>query len=196
MLPLVLAASFLAADPLPAADPATFFDGKSLANWEGDAEVWSVDNGEIVGKTTTGLKKNNFLRSKFLVTDFRLTVKVKLTPNKENSGIQFRSAVNEKEEMTGPQADMGAEWWGKLYEEHLRGMLVKDGAGSHVKPDDWNEYVIEAVGPTVKMWLNGHKCVDYTDEKLARKGIVAWQVHSGGPMEVRFKPVKFEVLTK
>lgn len=198
MTAFLVAAAMLApaADPLPPADPAKFFDGKTLEGWAGDTTVWSVEKGEIVGKTTTGLKKNNFLSSKCEVSDFRLSVKVKLVPNKENSGIQFRSAYNKEGIMTGPQADIGAEWWGKLYEEHLRGMLVKDGAGDHVKPEDWNEYVIEAKGPSVKMWLNGFKCVDYTDEKLAKKGVIAFQVHSGGPMEVRFKDIKLEVLTK
>lgn len=196
MTPLLLATALLAAaaDPLPAADPATFFDGKTLAGWDGDKDVWSVENGEIVGKTATGLKKNNFLASKCEVTDFRLTVKVKLTPNKENSGIQFRSGYDAKGIMAGPQADIGAEWWGKLYEEHQRGMLVDKGARDHVKVDDWNEYIVEAKGDTVRMWLNGHKCVDYTDAKLNTRGVIAFQLHSGGPMEVRFKDIKLEVL--
>ena len=36
------------------------FDGKTLAGWTGAAGVWSVDNGEIVGKAS-GLAKNEFL---------------------------------------------------------------------------------------------------------------------------------------
>jgi hypothetical protein len=54
--------------------------------------------------------------------------------------------------------------------------------------------VIQAVGPVVTMWLNGEKVVEYKDEKLARRGIIAFQVHSGGPTEVRFKEIRLEVL--
>jgi putative membrane-bound dehydrogenase-like protein len=171
-----------------------FFNGKNLDNWDGDKELWTVENGEIVGKTTTGLKKNNFLVSQTAVENFKLSLKVKLTPNKENSGIQFRSEPLPNGEMRGPQADIGAGWWGKLYEEEGRGLLAKEGGEKFVKPDEWNDYVIEAVGPTVKIWINGNLCTDYTDEKLARRGPVGLQLHSGGPMEIRFKDVKLEVL--
>ena len=55
--------------------------------------------------------------------DFRLIFEVKLTPNKENSGIQFRSEVLPNGHVKGYQADIGAGWWGKLYEEEGRALL-------------------------------------------------------------------------
>jgi putative membrane-bound dehydrogenase-like protein len=173
-----------------------FFNGKDLTGWDGDKEVWSVQDGAIVGKTEKGLKHNNFLTSAVAVEDFKLSLKVKLTPNTENSGIQFRSERIEGGEMRGPQADIGKGWWGKLYEESARGLLVKEGGEQHVKPNDWNDYVIEAKGPNVKIWINGRKVCDYTDEKLARRGVIGFQVHSGGPTDVRFKDIKLEVLGK
>jgi putative heme-binding domain-containing protein len=173
-----------------------FFNGKDLTGWDGDKEVWSVENGEIVGKTAKGLSRNNFLKSTMEVADFRLTVKVKLVPNTENSGIQFRSVPIEGGEMRGPQADMGKGWWGKLYEESGRGLLWKQDHEKLVKENDWNEYVIEAVGSKVRTWLNGQPCVDLDDPKLARRGVIAFQVHSGGKMEVRFKDIRLEVLEK
>ena len=173
-----------------------FFNGKDLAGWDGDKDVWSVENGEIVGKTKTGLKRNTFLRSQFDVADFRLSLKVKLTPNKENSGVQFRSVPLPDGEMRGPQADIGAGWWGKLYEESGRGLLAKVGGETLVKPDDWNDYTIEAFQGTVRIRINGTICTDYPqDDLLARRGLIAFQVHSGGPMEVRFKEMKLELLT-
>jgi putative membrane-bound dehydrogenase-like protein len=181
--------------PLADADNAKeFFNGKDLTNWDGDKDVWSVQNGEIVGKSEKGLKANNFLKSTFDVTDFKLSLKVKLLPNDANSGIQFRSVPIEGSEMRGPQADIGKGWWGKLYEESARGLLVKEGGEKFVNEGEWNEYVIEAVGPKVKMWINGELVCDYTDDKLAKRGQIAVQVHSGGPTEVRFKDVKLEVI--
>ena len=171
-----------------------FFNGKDLTGWDGDKDVWSVQDGAIVGKSEKGLKSNNFLTSAVAVEDFKLSLKVKLTPNEANSGIQFRSERIEGGEMRGPQADIGKGWWGKLYEESARGLLVKEGGEQHVKPNDWNEYVIEAKGPNVKVWINGKMVFDFTDEKLSRRGLIGVQVHSGGPTEVRFKDIKLEVL--
>jgi hypothetical protein len=37
--------------------------------------------------------------------------------------------------------------------------------------------------------------VDLNDPPGARRGIFAFQIHAGGPMEVRFKDFKLEVLT-
>jgi putative heme-binding domain-containing protein len=170
-----------------------FFNGKDLTGWDGDKDVWSVKDGEIVGKTEKGLKKNTFLKSQLAVTDFKLSLKVKLTPNSANSGVQFRSVPLEDGEMRGPQADIGAGWWGKLYEESGRGLLAKEGGEKFVKQNEWNEYVVEAKGPTVKIWINGNLVCDYTDEKLSRRGVIGLQVHSGGPTEVRFKDIKLEV---
>ena len=133
-------------------------------------------------------------RADVAVENFKLSLKVKLTPNKENSGIQFRSVPLPDGEMRGPQADIGAGWWGKLYEESGRGILAKAGGEQFVKADGWNDYVVEAVGARVRIWINGSLCTDYEDDKLARRGIIGLQLHSGGPLEVRFKDVKLEVL--
>ncbi|MFO0968741.1 MAG: PVC-type heme-binding CxxCH protein [Gemmataceae bacterium] len=191
------------ATPENAAD---LFNGKDLTGWTGDPKLWSVEKGEIVGKSP-GIKHNTFLRSHMTMDDFRLTVKVKLTPNKENSGIQFRSKElpsRERKrpedlddtEMQGYQADVGAGWWGKLYEENGRGLLTKEGGEKYVKVDDWNEYKIEAIGTKVRTWINGNLCVDIDDAKGALRGILALQIHAGGPMEVRFKEFRLEVLKK
>ncbi len=170
-----------------------FFNGKDLTGWDGDPKLWSVENGEIVGKSP-GIKHNQFLKSQLVATDFRLSLKIKLVPNKENSGIQFRSVPLPDGEMRGPQADVGAGWWGKLYEESARGLLWDKSGEKHVKTDEWNDYVVEAVGGHVRTWINGQLCVDLNDEKLSRRGIFGLQIHAGGPMEVRFKDLKLEVL--
>jgi putative heme-binding domain-containing protein len=171
----------------------SFFNGKDLTGWTGDTKLWKVEEGMIVG-TSNGLKKNEFLKSQMLVRDFRLTVKVKLTPNTENSGIQFRSEVMDNGDVKGYQADIGKGWWGKLYEEHGRGLLTKNNGDAFVQVDDWNEYVIEARGSKIKTFINGKACVDLDDKIGARQGIIAFQLHSGGPLQIRFKDIKLEIL--
>jgi putative membrane-bound dehydrogenase-like protein len=174
----------------------SLFNGKDLSNWEGDMSLWSVENGEIVGRTTTGLKHNEFLKSKALFEDFRLVLKIKLTPNKENSGIQFRSEPFGQYEMKGPQADAGAGWWGKLYEENGRALLWDKSGDGCVKADDWNTYEIVAVGGKVRTAINGITCVDIDDPKISRRGIIGLQMHAGAPLEVRFKDFKLELNPK
>ena len=79
--------------------------------------------GAIVGRTD-GLSRNEFLASELVATDFRLSLEVKLTPDSGNSGVQFRSEALPGGEVKGYQADIGAGWWGKLYEEHGRALLL------------------------------------------------------------------------
>lgn len=170
----------------------TLFNGQDLAGWRGDGQLWSVDNGEIVGRSP-GIKHNAFLVNELAVEDFRLTLDVKLTPNNENSGIQFRSQPQANGEVKGYQADVGAGWWGKLYEELGRGLLWKEPGDAHVKVDDWNTYEIVAVGSRIRTWVNGKPCVDL-DDPAVHGGVIAFQIHSGGPLEVRYRNIKLELL--
>ncbi len=172
---------------------AVLFNGNDLTGWTGDASLWSVENGEIVGRTE-GLEHNAFLVSDIAPADFRLTLEMKLTPNEANSGVQIRSKPLPDGEMLGYQADAGAGWWGKLYEESGRALLWDKPGEQHVKPNDWNQYEIVVVGSRVQTSINGQPCVDLDDPLGARRGVIGLQVHSGGKTEVRFRNLKLELL--
>ncbi len=168
-----------------------FFNGRDLAGWQGNTALWSVEDGQIVGRTT-GLKENEFLKNELLFSNFRLRVQVQLVDNRGNSGIQFRSEPIDGGLVKGYQADIGAGWWGKLYEEHGRELLWTRSGEAFVKPG-WNAYEIEAVGSKIRTWINGHLCVDLEDTGGAKRGIFALQLHAGGPTEVRFKDFEIEL---
>ncbi len=168
-----------------------FFNGRDLSGWQGKESLWSVEDGQIVGRTR-GLKENEFLRNDLLFGDFRLRVQVQLVDNQGNSGIQFRSEPVADGLVKGYQADIGPGWWGKLYEEHGRGLLATKSGESFLKPG-WNTYEIQAIGSKIKTWLNGQLCVDLEDIGGARRGIFALQLHSGGPTEVRYKDFQIEL---
>jgi hypothetical protein len=171
---------------------AGFFNGKDLTGWTGDASLWSVEQDELVGRTS-GLKQNEFIKSDMLLGDFRLSVQIKLVKNQGNSGIQFRSEALPDGEVKGYQADAGPGWWGKLYEERGRALLSSESGERHVKPGEWNTYEIAAIGSHIRTWINGQPCVDLNDAAGARRWIIALQLHSGGPTEVRYKDFKLEL---
>ena len=168
------------------------FNGKDLSGWTGNAELWSVVSGELVGKSD-GLKVNEFLVSDLTAGDFKLGVEIKLVGNQGNSGIQFRSLAREGGSVEGYQADVGEGWWGKLYEEHGRALLWDKSGEAHIKSGDWNTYVIEAVGSQITTRINGELCVDLDDPQGRREGVFALQLHSGGPTEVRFRNLQLTI---
>ena len=108
-----------------AEDAKNFFNGKDLTGWWGDMSVYHVENGEIVGKTTTGLERNEFLKSTISVGDFRLVCKIKLVPDEANSGIQFHSQPFQGHEMSRPSGRRRQGLVGKT----LRRKLSQQGAG-------------------------------------------------------------------
>jgi len=174
-----------------------FFNGNDLAGWrvsrEADEGLWTVENGELVGRSN-GLPHNAFLINELSASNFRLTCDVKLVNGTGNSGIQFRSQPLEDGEMRGYQADLGAELWGNLYEEQGRGLLCENTAQQSIPSDDWNHYEIVAVGGRTRIMLNGQLTVDLNDTQGARSGLIALQLHAGGPMEVRFRHLKLELV--
>jgi putative heme-binding domain-containing protein len=169
------------------------FNGRDLAGWTWESKLWTVENGEIVGRSP-GLPHNTFLLSDLSAENFRLSFEVKLTPNEGNSGVQFRSEpMGGFHEVRGYQADIGAGWWGKLYEENGRALLWDKSGESHVKNGDWNRYEIEADGGHIRTWINGQLCVDLEDPEGKRAGVFALQLHAGPAMEVRFRDLQLEV---
>ena len=175
------------------------FNGRDLTGWvtPDDKSLFTVEDGEIVGKTgDTPLKKNEFLVTDKAYGDFVLKVKVKIRNG--NSGIQFRSERAPDGVVSGPQADVADGYWGLLYEERRRGILERypeEKANALVKKGDWNEFVITAKGTHVTIDFNGTRIIDREDPKFDKQGIIALQLHVWKqPMEVRFKDIEIQEL--
>src|SRR5690348_7894732 len=126
-----LVASVLMVNSLAAKEAKELFNGKDLTGWDGDARVWSVENGAIVGHTKdVPLENNTFLIwTGDKVANFKLTLEFKLEGG--NSGIQYRSKVIDPKQhiVGGYQADMDGDnkYTGILYEERGRGILAQRG---------------------------------------------------------------------
>lgn len=187
-----------------AADPKPLFDGRTLDGWEGDAKVWSVKDGEIVGGSLEKtVPQNEFLASTRSYTNFVLRLKFRLegTEGFVNSGMQIRSQrIPNHNEMVGYQADIGEGWYGALYDESRRNtVLAKPDEATvkkAVKPGQWNEYEIRAEGPRVVLKINGVQTVDYTekDPKIVQAGKLGLQIHGGGKGLIHAKDITIEEL--
>lgn len=177
-----------------------FFSGKDLAGWEGLTEYWKADNGALVGSAPKGLSFNTFLCSKHKYRDFELSFEVKLSKG-ANSGVQVRSKIINAKTFAvgGPQCDMGQQYWGSLYGEHFGGMMKAADPNlvkNTLKVGAFNDYSIKCVGKHVTIKLNGKTTVDEEFAKMPAEGIIAWQLHAGGPMEVVFRNIQFTDLTR
>jgi hypothetical protein len=135
------------------------FDGTTLNGWDGDPNVWHVEDGAIVGLSTLDHPAHSFISYKGLTAkdqDIKLEIKVE---QGGGSGIQYRSktgpwpgrpgnaanptATNPDWLMTGPQADFwfpvrpqAEVYTGQFYTENnplgivaWRGEVVEMGPG-------------------------------------------------------------------
>ena len=110
------------------------FNGKDLTGWDGNPELWSIEDGCITGKTTgpEQLSYNQFLIWRGgVVKNFELHAKVKQAGN--NTGIQYRSKELPevgKWSVGGYQCDIHPAPANNamVYEEKGRGILVQKGA--------------------------------------------------------------------
>jgi hypothetical protein len=183
-----------------AAEPKPLFNGKDLTGWEGRTDLWKVVDGSIVGESP-GLKENHFLVTTEEYGDFELRFEVKLHNPKENSGVQFRSQrLPNSTEMIGYQADIGPGFWGSLYDESRRRKVIAaadpEVVAKTVKPGEWNDYVVRAVGGKITLTINGTKTVEYDepDPAIARAGKIGLQVHAGGPFKIEFRKLTLQPL--
>jgi catechol 2,3-dioxygenase-like lactoylglutathione lyase family enzyme len=182
--------------------PMPLFDGKSLAGWEGNLRNWRVEDGAIVaGALDRRQPHNEFLATTgdFGDFDLRLQYKVEGSGGFVNGGVQFWSQrVPGNFEVSGYQADLGADCDGNLYDETRRGrnlaVAPDDMRARVLKPDAWNDYRVRAEGAHIQIWLNGVKTVDYTenDPGIPLHGKFALQIHGGANTKVSYRSLMIE----
>ena len=182
------------------------FDGKTFTGWEGDtAKTWRVQDGAIVGGSLAeSVPRNEFLTTTRSYGNFVLRLKFKLVGSDGfiNAGVQFRSqrATKPAHEMIGYQADMGAKYWGALYDETRRNKILAEPdpaiVATLIKLEDWNDYEVRAEGPRIRLSINGKQTVDYTepDASIPQSGLIGLQIHGGGKAEVHYKDLTIEEL--
>ena len=177
------------------------FNGKDLKGFKklnGTAE-YVVKDGSIIG--TSKLKTpNTFLATEKLYDDFILELEFKVDEGL-NSGIQFRSnSLKDYKDgrVHGYQYEIDPSkraWSGGIYDEARRGWLYSmdknPAARSAYKSGEWNKVRIEAIGTTIRTWLNDIPCANLIDN-LTAKGFIALQVHAVNKTEDAGKTVQWK----
>lgn len=166
------------------------FNGKDLSGWKavaGNAN-FAVQDGVIEGSAVFGTG-NTFLISEELYGDYILEVDLKISHTSSNSGIMTRGQFDPagqagKGLVYGYQVEADPTpraWSGGIYDEARRGWFypldLNPTAKSAFKLGEWNHYRIEAIGNTLKTWVNGQEVAYFVDELDAR-GFIGLQVHS------------------
>jgi hypothetical protein len=199
----------LAAGPVNGAENEQWeplFNGRNLDGWTrrgGEAKYKAVD-GVIVG-TTVPDTPNSFLCTDRLFGDFILELEFNVDPGL-NSGVQIRSESHRAYRdgrVHGYQVEIDPSeraYSGGIYDEARRGWLFRpegnEAAKKAFKQGDWNQYRIEAIGDSIKTWLNGVQVADLTDS-MTPIGFIALQVHSTDsdrPLQVRWRNIRIQDL--
>ena len=171
------------------------FNDKDLTGWvqlNGEAE-YKVENSEIIGISKAGTP-NSFLCTEKDYSDFILEFEMKVD-TALNSGVQIRShSIPEymNGRVHGYQVEIDPSprgWSAGIYDEARTGWLYpvtpyNEAAVTSFKNHEWNYYRVEAIGNSIKTWLNGIPVADLLVD-LDDSGFIALQVHS---INVKNKP--------
>ena len=179
--------------------------GDDLSNWEikqGSAE-FEINDGVITG--TSLLKSpSTYLGTKEFYSDFILEFEVFVEAGL-NSGVQFRSLnyTDQKKSVYGYQIELEANnpernrmWTGGIYDQSRRSIFlyplsVNPIARSAFKVDEWNFIRLEAIGNSVRTWVNGIQCSNLIDD-TSTNGFIALQIHSIDNESLQGKKVKWK----
>ncbi len=196
------------------------FNGKDLAGWDGNPQLWSVVDGVITGitKSPEDLAYNQFLIWRGgKVKNFELKAKIKVEGN--NSGIQYRSKEMPdigKWSISGYQCDVHPtpENNAMMYHEKGRGIIAKNGQDVVIDPEGnkwlvaerdpvavdtakWHEYTIIAKGNNLTHKVDGKitaHIIDHDKAGRSMEGLLAIQIHRGPAMSVQIKDIMLKEL--
>ncbi|MFC2098187.1 DUF1080 domain-containing protein [Bacteroidota bacterium] len=160
------------------------FNGTDLTEFEqlGGVARYRVEDGVIIG-TTVANTENSFMATKQIYDDFILEFKV-LVDSSLNSGVQIRSNTYLNGRVHGYQVEIDPTprgYSGGIYDEArlawLNDLSENETGRLAFKNHEWNQYRVEAIGNSIKTWINGVMCANLVDE-FDEKGYIAFQVHN------------------
>jgi hypothetical protein len=165
------------------------FNGRDLTGWEqrNGKATYTVVEGALVGTTVVG-SPNSFLCTTATFGDFIFECQFMVDWGL-NSGVQIRSEQGPTVRggrVHGYQVEIDPSdraWTGGIYDESRRGWLhtleAQPASKLALHRDGWNTMRVEAIGSSIRTWVNGVPCADILDATTLR-GFIGLQVHSIG----------------
>jgi len=175
------------------------FDGKNLNSFDitGDrGKVW-VENGEIICHMVCNTTQHTFVKTRKTYDNFILEAECK-DEGDFHTGILFR-CIDAPDTATvsiyGYQVKIDPtprKWTGGVFDDFgktWKWMYDLSGdakAREAFKMNEWNLFRIEAIGPSIKVWVNGIPTVNMINTKYT-KGKIALKIHSMGNLPEKEK---------
>lgn len=184
----------------------SLFNGRELSGWRViGKERWVVEDGTIYGSSVTKTG-DGFLKTEKTYRDFDLFLRFRCE-SPTNSGVFFHSSIEEDiskirfiqveidnrigrhtgglhGDRPGPASEPGWIVWPAPENETV------------IRPQDWNEMLVQVRGNRVRTQLNGVQMIDFTDpDPQNTDGVIALQLHPGGGARMRFKDIWIRDLT-
>ena len=180
------------------------FNGKNFNGWQiigSKGKAW-VEDGAIVCHQVSNTPEHTFISTKKKYDDFIFEAEAKIegnlhtglllrcidatsdTANVAIYGYQVKIDPTPRRWTGGVFDDFGKSWnWFYTLEE-------SEKARSAFKLNEWNHFRIEAIGDSIKVWVNGIPTTNLVHNKY-HKGYIAIKIHSMGE-----KPEMENVLMK
>ena len=193
---------------------------------KGGKALYRVEDGSIVGQSVPDTP-NSFLCTKREYGDFILEYEFRCDPALNAGVQVRSSAPGEETTYSADQKTIEVPagrvhgyqveidpnkpermWTAGIYDEGRRGWLYPGSRGGDAakfseqgkrlyRKGDWNVVRVEAIGPSIKTWLNGEARANLTDDMTPR-GFIALQVHGVGGrkerIEVRWRNLRIRPL--
>ena len=179
------------------------FNGKNFDGWEikqGKADFEILDDG-VIQATSILNSPSTYMGTINHYDDFIFEYEIFASPGL-NSGVQFRSLNSKKGDVFGYQCELDTDefrsWTGGIYDQSRRGLflypLTRNEKGKNAfKNGVWNKVRIEAVGRSIRTWVNGIQCSNLLDD-TSKSGFIALQIHSINTVENKGKVVRWKNL--
>ena len=164
---------------------------KDLSNWQhlNGFATYKLQDGVIIGTAVLGVPlDDSFLCTKMNYSDFILEFD-NWVDSQLNSGVNIRSESRPDYmdgQVFGYQLEIDPSpraWTGGIYDESRRLWLytldINPQAKKAFHNNEWNHYRIEAIGNSIRTWVNGVACADLIDN-MTTSGFIGLQVHGIG----------------
>ncbi len=176
------------------------FNGENLDGWQiHGAGKWYVEDGELVCESGMG-EENGYLSTLKDYHDFEMQFEFFPVMLKNSCGVFFRTKI-EGFKADGWKVEIAAteHGTGSIYEQNGRGWLkqISEQDEKVLKMGQWNRMKIKVVGGNVLTWLNGELMATFSDDKISKgEGVVAFQIHKGGGVKMRWRKIEIKELDK